>query len=106
MARSGWKESGMRIFLPPVNAPEPKIPRQAIAARVRPVGRYPLLIAVFIALIAGILAAQPPTIFRTDVSLVRVVTTVKTQAGQVIGDLGKDNFEIYDRGVLQKIQVF
>ena len=51
------------------------------------------------ALCAGALLAQQPTIFRANVNLVRVVTTVKTLTGQIVGTLGKDEFEIYDNGV-------
>jgi Ca-activated chloride channel homolog len=59
------------------------------------------------ALIAGaLLAQQPATTFRTNVNLVRVVATVKTAAGKIIGSLGKDDFEIYDNGVKQQIAVF
>ena len=57
-------------------------------------------------LVAGALSAQEGTVFRTNVNLVRVVATVKTAAGKVIGSLGKDDFEIYDNGVKQQIAVF
>jgi len=50
--------------------------------------------------------AQEPTVFRTNVNLVRVIATVKTAAGQIIGTLGRDDFEIYDNGVRQQISVF
>jgi Ca-activated chloride channel family protein len=54
---------------------------------------------------AGALLAQPPK-FRSDVNLVRVVTTVKTQEGQIVGTLNKDEFEVYDNGVKQQIRTF
>jgi Ca-activated chloride channel family protein len=54
----------------------------------------------------GALLAQSPTVFRTDVNLVRVVATVKTLAGQTVGTLGKDEFEVYDNGVPQQVAVF
>jgi Ca-activated chloride channel family protein len=57
-------------------------------------------------LCAVVLAAQQGTTFRTDVNLVRVVATVKTLAGQIVGTLQKDDFDIYDNGVRQHIQVF
>ena len=57
-------------------------------------------------LVAGALSAQEGTVFRTNVNLVRVVATVKTAAGKVIGSLGKEDFEIYDNGVKQQIAVF
>ncbi len=57
-------------------------------------------------LCAGALVAQQPTVFRTNVNLVRVVTTVKTQTGQIVGTLGRDDFEVYDNGARQQISVF
>ena len=57
-------------------------------------------------LCAGALVAQQPTVFRTNVNLVRVVATVKTLAGQIVGTLGKDEFEVYDNGAKQQIGVF
>ena len=55
---------------------------------------------------AATLLAQQPTVFRTDVNLVRVVATVKTLAGQTVGTLGKEEFEVYDNGVAQQVAVF
>ncbi|MCX6627184.1 MAG: VWA domain-containing protein [Candidatus Solibacter sp.] len=69
--------------------------------RVRWAGRW--LAAGFC---TGALLAQQPTLFRTDVNLVRVVTTVKTLAGQIVGTLAKDEFEVYDNGVKQQVEVF
>ena len=34
------------------------------------------------------------------------MTTVKTQAGEIVGTLNKDEFEIYDNGVKQEIRAF
>jgi len=79
MAKSGWRGSGMKIFH-----------ASGLAT----------------ALLAAALLAQQPTVFRTNVSLVRVVATVKTTAGQIVGTLAKDDFEIYDNGVKQQIAVF
>jgi Ca-activated chloride channel family protein len=50
--------------------------------------------------------AQSPTIFKTDVSLVRAVATVKNPAGQLVGTLQKADFEIFDNGAKQEISVF
>jgi len=58
------------------------------------------------ALCAGVLAAQQPTVFRSNVNLVRIVATVKTQAGQIVGTLEKDEFEVYDNGAKQQVSVF
>ena len=60
-------------------------------------GALALLIPVF---------AQSPTVFKTSVSLVRAVATVKNQAGQLVGTLEKGDFEIYDNGAKQEISVF
>jgi Ca-activated chloride channel family protein len=62
--------------------------------------------ALAAALCAGVLLAQQPTVFRTDVNLVRVVTTVKTLDGQILGTLEKNEFEVYDNGAKQQIAVF
>ena len=58
------------------------------------------------ALCAGVLAAQEGAIFRENVSLVRVLATARTKAGQILGTLTKDDFEVYDNGVIQQIAVF
>ncbi len=58
------------------------------------------------ALCAGALLAQQPTVFHSNVNLVRVLATVKTLAGQTVGTLGKDEFEVYDNGVKQPVAVF
>ena len=58
------------------------------------------------ALCGGVLLAQQSTVIRVNVNLVRVVATVKTQAGQIVGTLRKDDFEVYDRGVKQEVAVF
>ena len=55
---------------------------------------------------AGALVAQQPTVFRSNVNLVRIVATVKTQTGQIVGTLGKDEFEVYDNGAKQQVAVF
>jgi Ca-activated chloride channel homolog len=57
-------------------------------------------------LAAGILLAQQGTIFRSNVNLVRVIATVKTTAGQIVGTLGKEDFDVYDNGVRQQISLF
>src|SRR5215468_4641884 len=79
--RYGWKESGMRAF-----------PWVASSAT---------LCAVLI----PVLAQQSPTI-KVDVNLVHAIATVKTQEGQLVGDLSKGDFAIYDNGARQEIAVF
>jgi Ca-activated chloride channel family protein len=55
------------------------------------------------ALAAG-LSAQ--TVFRADVSLVRVTATARNRVGQLVGTLAKEDFEIFDNGVRQEVAVF
>ncbi|HEV3332847.1 MAG TPA: VWA domain-containing protein [Bryobacteraceae bacterium] len=50
-------------------------------------------------------AQQQPT-FRTNVNLVRVVATVKTQAGELVGALRKEDFAVADNTVAQEVAVF
>jgi Ca-activated chloride channel homolog len=64
-----------------------------------------VLPSLAVLLYTGSLVAQPAK-FRSDVNLVRVVTTVKTQDGQIVGTLNRDEFEIYDNGVKQEIRTF
>jgi Ca-activated chloride channel homolog len=54
---------------------------------------------------AALVLAQEPTI-RVNVSLVHVIATVKNKAGELVGTLGKDDFEIYDNGAKQEVAVF
>ncbi|MFB3826209.1 MAG: VWA domain-containing protein [Bryobacteraceae bacterium] len=56
-------------------------------------------------LAAGLAAAQQPVI-RVDVNLVRILATVKNTAGDLVGTLAKDDFEVLDNGVPQQIAVF
>jgi Ca-activated chloride channel family protein len=53
-----------------------------------------------------VLCAQETPTIRVDVSLVHVVATVKNQAGQLVGGLRQDDFEIRDNGVPQEIRLF
>jgi len=50
------------------------------------------------------LAAQ--STFTVHVKLVRLLVSVKDQAGEVVGKIGRDEFEILDCGVNQEIAVF
>jgi Ca-activated chloride channel homolog len=43
---------------------------------------------------------------RVSVNLVMVDATVKSKDGQIIGDLKKDDFEVLEDGVVQKLEVF
>lgn len=70
-----------------------------IVTRIAPYGRGSLIF-----LMAAALAAQ--STFRHDVTMVRLLVSVKNQAGEVIGTLGKEEFEVFDCGVKQEIAVF
>jgi Ca-activated chloride channel family protein len=50
--------------------------------------------------------AQQPAVFRENVNLVHAVATVRNQAGNLVGALQKEDFEIYDNGVRQELAVF
>ncbi|HSU65662.1 MAG TPA: VWA domain-containing protein [Tepidisphaeraceae bacterium] len=54
---------------------------------------------------AAVVLAQEPTI-RVNVSLVHVIATVKTKAGELVASLEKDDFEVYDNGVKQEVARF
>src|SRR5579862_8255802 len=60
------------------------------------------LIAVF--LVAVAMAAQ--STFSIHVKLVRLLVSVKNQVGEVIGSIGKDEFEVLDCGVKQEVAVY
>ncbi len=47
-----------------------------------------------------------PGVIRVDVNLVLLDATVKTKAGQILGDLKQDSFELREDGVPQKIEIF
>ena len=79
MGPSGWKESGTAMFRPWAKA----------------------ACALWIG--AGLVGAQEPTVFRTDVKLVHVIATVKNRAGEPVGTLTKDDFAIADNGVPQEV---
>jgi Ca-activated chloride channel family protein len=78
MARCGWKGNGTIMFR--------------------------LLVSYAFAL--GALIAQQPSTIKVDVNLVHAIATVRTQAGQLVGDLAKSDFEVYDNGARQEIAVF
>ena len=52
---------------------------------------------------AGLAGAQQQPLIKVDVKLVHVVATVKNQKGELVGTLGKDDFELSDNGVAQEI---
>ena len=77
MARSGWKENGTAM-------------RTWLRAASAALG------------LCTVLGAQ----IKVNVNLVRVLATVKDPAGEVVKALDKDDFELRDNGVQQRISVF
>jgi Ca-activated chloride channel family protein len=71
----------------------------------KPTARQAAALAVALAG-GGWLLAQEVPVFRSNVNLVRVLATVKTPNGAIVGSLGKDDFEVYDNGVRQEIAHF
>ena len=57
-------------------------------------------------LCAAALCAQQTPVFRAEVDLVRVLATVRNQAGELVGALQKGDFTVLDNGVPQEISVF
>jgi Ca-activated chloride channel homolog len=49
---------------------------------------------------------QAPSVIHVDVNLVLLDATVKTKAGKIIDGLKKDDFELREDGVPQKIDIF
>jgi Ca-activated chloride channel homolog len=49
---------------------------------------------------------QDQNVLRVDVNLVMVDATVKNKAGQIMADLKKEDFELREDGVAQKLDVF
>jgi Ca-activated chloride channel homolog len=80
MAKCGWKESGT------------------------PMSRW--LVNALAALLASGAAWGQQTVIRVDVNLVRVVATVRNQAGELVGVLQKHDFQVCDNGVRQEVSVF
>jgi VWFA-related protein len=74
----------------------------------RKTSRRPLLVVIAILLfrIPSQAQEQVPPVIRVNVNLVLVDTTVKTKAGQIMGDLKRENFELREDGVAQKIEIF
>ncbi len=81
MAKCGWKESGTAMC-------------RGWGARSLP---------AFLLWLPAM--AQTPVI-RVDVNLVRILATVKNNAGELVGSLASEDFEIYDNGVRQQTAVF
>jgi len=84
-----------------------------IMSRFKRSKQYPLgLIVSFFAIVACLCGIsveaqdQGTTPIRVDVNLVALDATVKTKAGQIMGDLKKENFEVREDGVAKKLELF
>ena len=68
-----------------------------------PLMRVPILLAL-----VGLAGASVPQqgAFKSGASTVAVYTTVTDAAGQLVPDLGRDDFEVYDNGKRQPITIF
>ncbi|MGO9642617.1 MAG: VWA domain-containing protein, partial [Candidatus Acidiferrales bacterium] len=64
------------------------------------------VLVVFFSRIPVLAQNQDESVIRVNVNLVMVDATVKTKTGQIMADLKKDDFELREDGVVQKIDVF
>ena len=71
---------------------------------IAPCGRGSVAMGCAVLSLTLTLAAQ--STFKTNVNLVRLLVSVKTQAGELVGSLRRDEFDIYDCGVKQEVAVF
>ena len=66
--------------------------------------RLALLLSLI--LVCGASAQQEETPIRVNVRLVRILATVKDLSGALVGSLNKEDFEVRDNGIPQKIAIF
>lgn len=62
--------------------------------------------AVLVFSIAGCRASQQSPPFRAEVNLVNITAVVRSADGKLLTNLSKDDFEVIEDGVLQKVQFF
>ena len=67
------------------------------------IGTIPVVLAMLGALVT---AQEPQTTFRSSSRAVPVYVTVADQSGRLLTDLTKDDFEVYDNGKKQTINLF
>jgi len=108
MAKCGWKGSGIKMFPSPVRNGVGRHFRLLSWLDFRGFGRVKTAAdPVFLLLACAVaLFAQESTVFRANVNLVRIVATVHNKAGELVGALGKEDFDISDNGVPQEVAVF
>jgi Ca-activated chloride channel family protein len=98
--KSGWKESGTEMCQWPAEF------RGVFRARLGGAASTAFSAVVCAVLGAAALSAQEAPTIRVNVNLVHVVATVKNQAGELVGRLQKEDFEVLDNGVPQEIRLF
>ncbi len=79
----------------------PAVGTTADAARLEARATFGFTVALLLTVSLG---AQ--STFKHDVTLVRLLVSVKNQAGDVVGSLAKDEFEVFDCDAKQEIAVF
>src|ERR1700685_964786 len=65
-----------------------------------------IVFVAFFSRIRVLAQSQDESVVRVDVNLVLVDATVKTKAGRIMADLKKDDFELREDGVVQKLEIF
>ena len=55
------------------------------------------------AVLSACLWAAQEDVIRVNVNLVNFIATVRNNSGKLVGDLQKEDFEIYDNGVKQEV---
>jgi Ca-activated chloride channel family protein len=66
----------------------------------------PVFLPLVLLLAIPAVAQQPATVFKANVNLVHVVATVRNRAGNLVGALRKEDFDVFDNGVHQDLAVF
>lgn len=64
------------------------------------------VLGLAVLVLGGATLAQEKGQFKSGASTVAVYTTVTDAAGQLVPDLGRDDFEVYDNGKPQPISIF
>ena len=65
--------------------------------------RLPVSAAAAAAVLTTCVLAAQEDVIRVNVNLVNVIATVRNGSGKLVGDLQKEDFEIYDNGVRQEV---
>jgi Ca-activated chloride channel homolog len=82
----------------------PKFARSKLHPSVLPI--FPLVVLACFTLIPVRAQDQDQSSIRVNVNLVMIDATVKTKAGQIMSDLKKEDFEVREDGVVQKVALF